>query len=111
MKKKSGFVADHVQQLESKVVSIEEDFDARAKKHGKNLLDLKHVLEGTREECDKLRGRLNDIESKCIETKEHKMKYQDGITLLLLHWYSGNLLTLKEILLHSPSSVVSQSLV
>ena len=35
-----------------------------------NLLDLKHVLEGTREECDKLRGRLNDIESKCIETKE-----------------------------------------
>ena len=90
LKKRSGFVADHVQQLESKVVSIEEDFDARAKKHGKNLLDLKHVLEGTREECDKLRGRLNDIESKCIETKEHKMKYQDGIRLCCMELLSLN---------------------
>ena len=80
-----------MQKLESKVVSIEEDFDARAEKHVKNLLDLKDIfLEGTKEECDKLRERLNDIGSKCIETKERKIKCQDNIRQCCMELLSLN---------------------
>ena len=90
LKKTSQFVSDKVQQLENKLVTIEENFDARVEVHDKQVLDLKNALESTRDDYDTLRGRMNDLESACIETKEHNMKYLDNIRLCCMELLSLN---------------------
>ena len=73
LKKKTQFVSNKVQQLENKILTIEENFDARVEVHDKQVLDLKNALESTRDEYDTLRGRMNDLESACFKTNEHNI--------------------------------------
>ena len=90
MRKKSGSVVDKVQQLEKKILSMEESIDTRAEVHVKEVADLKNALESTRDEYDTLVGRVNDLESACLETKEHKMKYLDNIRQCCMELLSLN---------------------
>ena len=69
---------------------MEESIDTRAEVHVKEVADLKNALESTRDEYDILVGRMNDLESACLETKEHKMKYLDNIRQCCMELLSLN---------------------
>ena len=89
-KKKSGSVADEVQQLEKKILAMEESIDTRAEVYVQEVAGLKDALDSTRDEYDTLVGRVNDLESACLETKEHKMKYLDNIRQCCMELLSLN---------------------
>ena len=83
-------MTDKVQQLENKLLTMEEIFDTRVEMHNKQVLDLNNALQSTRDEYDTLRGRVIDLESTCIVTKEHNMKYLDNIRLCCMELLSLN---------------------
>lgn len=93
LNKKQETVIIEKEELDSKLLELENRFDARIKLLEKRIENLTCELEVTRNERDELAECLKEFESQVLRTKQHKQLYLDRVQQCCMELMSLNVST------------------